>query len=140
MKKITHIPRCDMIRVAFRASGPGGQHRNKVASAIRLTHKPTGIRVEAREERKQGQNYKVAYQRLLDAINKQLSGLSDAQRQSLYNDKSDTSFGSQDRTYRLGKDAGVIDHRTGVETRDARGVLDGEIDEFIRAQMIGGIE
>lgn len=120
---------------AFRGSGKGGQHRNKTDSCVRYRHIPTGITAESHEERKQGQNRKVALVRLLDKLYDHYSqaGIDDADKR--YHDKPRASFSSQLRTYWLCGDQRVVDHVTGVVVKNPRSVLDGDIDVFIEANM-----
>ena len=120
----------------FRASGPGGQHVNKTSSAIRLTHIPTGIVVQCQNEKSQHRNresaMKVLKARLYDLeIKKQ-----QAQRQAEYESKDAIGFGSQIRTYTLQPYRLVKDHRTNSEAGDVDGVLDGDIDTFIRDYLL----
>ena len=129
------IPEYDLEVVAFvRASGPGGQNVNKVASAIRITHKPTGLQVVCTSERSQVQNRALA----MDLIKSKLRRLEEAKRDAelakLYGEKGDIAFGSQIRSYVL-DDRRVKDHRNGYEVFQPERILDGDIQEFIDAQL-----
>ncbi len=129
------IPDADLEIIAFvRASGPGGQNVNKVASAIRITHKPTGLQVVCTSERSQVQNRALA----LDLIKSKLLKLEEAKRDAelarLYGEKGNIAFRSQIRSYVL-DDRRVKDHRNGYEVFQPDRVLDGDIQGFIDAQL-----
>ncbi len=129
------IPEADLEIIAFvRASGPGGQNVNKVASAIRITHKPTGLQVVCTSERSQVQNKALA----LNLIKAKLQRLEEAKRDAelakLYGEKGEISFGSQIRSYVL-DDRRVKDHRNGYEVFQPERILDGDLQEFIDAQL-----
>ncbi len=129
------VPDADLEIIAFvRASGPGGQNVNKVASAIRITHKPTGLQVVCTSERSQVQNRALA----LDLIKSKLQKLEEAKRDAelaqIYGEKGEIAFGSQIRSYVL-DDRRVKDHRTGHEVFQPERILDGDIQEFIDAQL-----
>jgi peptide chain release factor 2 len=130
------IPETDLDIVAFvRSAGPGGQNVNKVATAVRITHKPTGIVVTCSVERSQQQNRRLA----IAIIQSKLEALEQAKRdeelRNVIGDPKAVSFGSQIRSYVL-DDRRVKDHRTNVETHDVESVLDrGELDAFIDAEL-----
>ncbi|CDM65360.1 MAG: peptide chain release factor 2 [Pyrinomonas methylaliphatogenes] len=120
----------------FRSTGAGGQHVNKTDSAVRITHLPTGIVVQCQNQRSQHQNRAVAMQILRARLYELELEKRRAETAELEASKADISFGSQIRSYVLAPYRLVKDTRTGYERGDVDAVLDGDLDDFIKAYLL----
>jgi peptide chain release factor 2 len=120
----------------YRASGAGGQHVNQTDSAVRITHRPSGVVVQCQNERSQSANKDTA----MKMLRSKLVELRERERQEeLAREKGeamDVGWGSQIRSYVLHPYTMVKDHRTNVEAGDAQRVLDGDLDQFVRAELL----
>ena len=119
----------------YRASGPGGQYVNKTESAIRITHLPTKIQVACQAGRSQGANREMAMKILKAKLHQRQAEENDEKRASLKSGVKSAAWGKQIRSYILQPYQLVKDYRTEVETSNVAAVLEGELDEFIKAEI-----
>jgi len=140
------IPEADDIEISldmndvrvdtYRASGAGGQHVNKTDSAVRLTHRPSGIVVQSQAQRSQMLNKEFATKVLKAKLYEQKLEEEKKKMSKIEGDKMEISWGSQIRTYTFHPYSLVKDHRTNIETGNINAVMDGDLEKFVKGYLL----
>jgi peptide chain release factor 2 len=132
------IPPTEFKVDTFRSGGKGGQNVNKVETAVRITHIPTGLVVASQAQRSQHQNRATAMNLLLSRIFAQRVDAEKAEMERFYGEKGSVSWGNQIRSYVFQPYRMVKDLRTGVQTANLQAVMDGDLDQFVNAWLRAG--